>query len=503
MLKKNQFSWLNKGFSLVEVIIALGIASAVSLGIATMLQSSNRTTKGISLNNEWVTLTGSLRALTMGEVSCTNMITAGRRKYNGGVSALVELTLPPKVAGGAELVMLSTKKPVRGIFATKIDLVQTNPDPGFRKIEIRPNIFLNQWDVYLDLEAIKTDSKGKALSNLLTTSEMKSGLPNPIRFTILTDPSNNNLIVNCWGDADLTMAACNHMGGIGPDDKANPKCQLPYLPIAIAGRPAAAQDPSASGAKIQLEGTTPGKRSPNDTAIGIDQSSMWFNSGKDIYHEFKWFIESGKDLLMTLNYSGLISRKKIFAQDGLKATGQSGFSDGAVYLKDADLVIGNAKSTGILHSFNGAKFGNTNAVTNIRPDGGMDVAGFFKAVQSATIEQQLSVGERVVGDPRQTVSLRVNGVSDLRDGIIGPLRIVDRADTTVSHGVLHSCRPVNSNRCPDANDIVVGGGGDCDDNNSNEILKSKPTSDGKGWYTFCNGSKNYESHSYTIICCKQ
>ncbi len=281
------------------------------LAIMTAIQNSNQAVKSSSLGNDWVTLLAGIRDTFADSNLCTREFNTfsfpGAALAGGAVlTNLPQLTI--KNAGGAVVsTFLSTTQVLNSLKATTLQLVVSPGNTTQTILVGGVNRYLDH--VELNIVAQKVEVNGTtALMGGVTTLQSNATRNNAIKFTIMRD-TGTGAVIGCYGQNDSAQQACNEMGGsYGPAGATPPRCQLPR--VFFGSNDAQLSSPAAGspnrGQRVQLWAWSGhGIQDPNDYAIGMNGSTMWFNAGEaGGNNKFQFTNNGGTSPLLTVGSVG-------------------------------------------------------------------------------------------------------------------------------------------------------------------------------------------------------
>lgn len=325
------------GISLVEALIAMGVASGIAVTIAQMISSTSRTVKSIAMGTDWVGIQANLRILLSDPTQCARIfggdtfspplsgpINATRTLASGpplfpNVGYLGPMSAPNVLIPPA---LISTTETINSFRALQIR-VYTAPGNTTRvlKLEDPPG---TPYDAYLDtvelyVTAQKANADGTPLEgaaqNILETSSAKG---NPIRFNIIRKQALSGQVFTCYGVgtgsgtfSTAGMEVCNDLGGAYVAG-ATPACRLRNLFLGANDNTSAPNASPMTGQRIQFwDQSGPGTQDRRDYAIGIDSWTMWFNAAHNGNGMFRFTNDGGNDELLRIT-----SNSRAAALDG-------------------------------------------------------------------------------------------------------------------------------------------------------------------------------------------
>lgn len=207
--KKNRNS--KTGYSLVEVLVAVGLISIVGLGIATMMQNQFKATSTISKNLDFNSLISEIQMYLSKEDTCARLFSNANMSplpmsvpsYPYTLPTGQQVNLSKLSYQNSDLLVIGT--PINNLTATilKFDKV----------IDVLPPSGTNRRYVLNFL--VKVTKSGQ---NYGSSEKEKN-------FTIMTEVNSSNQVVNCGASGNSMFAICMEMGGIYTAG-GSPACDL-------------------------------------------------------------------------------------------------------------------------------------------------------------------------------------------------------------------------------------------------------------------------------------
>lgn len=298
----------NDGMTLIEVMITLGIASIMMIGILQIVNLSQRSTRNVTINADWNNFVSNVKLSMTLEENCMAYLGGGHNykwdQLKGIMSASaidgtmdkIDRPNPP----GSNIVLVGNGTNYKSFTVNGISLLpQTNLAPVRKPMTYSDGItyLFNSYQANLSLTATKNTMEPHSLggANLSMTI--------PIPLSIVTGPESmangtaipqtgpigkTGVIYSCHAESTDRQAVCDAMGGIYITDPP-PHCYFPYFsnfaaktgagtPAGVAGELVGS---TYAGARLQLFSQSGGYQNPqaSDYVIGYGPQQMWFNIG--------------------------------------------------------------------------------------------------------------------------------------------------------------------------------------------------------------------------------
>ncbi|MGK5084425.1 prepilin-type N-terminal cleavage/methylation domain-containing protein [Bdellovibrionota bacterium FG-1] len=287
------------GMTLLEVMITLGIASIMMIGILQIVNLSQRSTRNVTINADWNNFVSNVKLSLSLDDSCKKYlggnhnykwIPAGGIDQNDGspVGTMSQIDRPAPAA----MVLAKVGTNYKSFTLSGISL--TPQSPAFSSVTGTYHGTSYSFNVYqgsLSMTATKNTMEPTPLGGKNLSMSI------PIPLTIVTGPETNldgtptglaqeGIIYSCHSDSTDPQAICEAMGGqyltVAPAH-----CYFPYFSN-FAGAPstygAVGETYGAGnypGARLQLYSKNGGYKNPqaSDYMIGYSDQQMWFNIG--------------------------------------------------------------------------------------------------------------------------------------------------------------------------------------------------------------------------------
>ena len=192
---------MKKGFSLVGVIVAMGVASLMAYGLVQILRQSQKSTNTISQNLDFNQLQAQLFSLFQNPLTCAEAFRedGNRAKLNQNAAGLVDSSMNKlsRVTNGQELVLAAVGKKVNNNLTISAIKFEEQLDSSSNPIKFSPDSpSAGQNTFYVDLiiEATREQAYGGAVI---------SNADQPFRLELVTDASTTQ-IVGCVNTSLLT-----------------------------------------------------------------------------------------------------------------------------------------------------------------------------------------------------------------------------------------------------------------------------------------------------------
>lgn len=309
----------SEGMTLVEVLITMGIASTLGLGLMEVIHNSNRANRNVTISADWNNVQALVRIALSDGGTCSRLFVqpdTGISNYTfnpttleflNGANPVTELAFVPRSNGVGGGVLLSSTPGAYTTFSLNSPggiqiapmggVTVTDPANDFSEIQLPDRFDSDKQKVYrvyslqMSLNATKKANAGDAA---LGNSTLGTTIPMPFRIVagpVFDDVAKTNpqlsapyKVVTCYADSSLA-AACASLGGIYKDPPlpGETACVIPRIQFfgntTNAARGEAGVTPMV-GEKIQLFGNA-GTPARDDFAIGYRTNQMWFNIGGD------------------------------------------------------------------------------------------------------------------------------------------------------------------------------------------------------------------------------
>ncbi len=309
------------GMTLVEVMVTLGIASVMMLGILQIVDLSMRSSRNVTQTAEWNNFLQNVRLSMGSETNCSRVIGS---KGNGAPNdPFTEVYSMVSAMGGATPVLTSKTNASHDLLyaintwfvpgslsnqrffrVTGVSLDRPTTDMDDNRILLvdenaagRPLRFFRVKRLDVSFTAQKVSSGGARHLG----SETMTGTV-PLRFIVgpVAEFATPNAIMTaseddvyiCGGvNIDVTQAVCQSLGGTynPAPPPGQTQCTMDEIrffdyvdnsnvPTLSAAEPGSTPVGGRRGARLRLWGTS-NNAQPDDYAIGVNTGSMWFNIG--------------------------------------------------------------------------------------------------------------------------------------------------------------------------------------------------------------------------------
>lgn len=217
----------NYGFSLIEIVIAMGVLSLISLGVMNMMKNMSKTSKSSEVSFEVIQVVTSISSVLKDGYSCTATLKGLNPSGNG--SEVTEVIR--KKLNGEELIVYQSGDVLGAVgskvFLKKMMIKNFNENSGLGDFVITLNKGSKDYEIMTDKET--KISKDKSFGSLVITKSFK--------LNMLLDSSGD--IKSCVSDQDLyTAGACSTLNG---DFSDKVKCKSLNI-SAVRGKPAITSD---------------------------------------------------------------------------------------------------------------------------------------------------------------------------------------------------------------------------------------------------------------------
>ena len=199
------------GFTLVEILVAVGLASVVGLGILSFIQSQQKATSSITKNIEFNSLVNEIEMYLMQPETCATLFTGVSINLPSPVPVLPytmtesqKIKIPVLSYRGSVLAEVGKAK--NGLQATRIEFDQIL-DNTLPPVGVNTQVILR-----FTLAANKTGE------NIGSQSRLKY-------FPIVMEVSPANTVASCASSTNSLMSICMSLGGTF-DSSATPPCRL-------------------------------------------------------------------------------------------------------------------------------------------------------------------------------------------------------------------------------------------------------------------------------------
>ncbi|MGK5084527.1 prepilin-type N-terminal cleavage/methylation domain-containing protein [Bdellovibrionota bacterium FG-1] len=348
------------GMTLLEVMITLGIASIMMVGILQIVNLSQRSTRNVTINADWNNFVSNVKLSLSLDDSCKKYLGGHGYKWdqNGGidqkngspVGTMSQIDRPAPAA----MVLAKVKTNYKSFTLSSISLIpqSLSPPSSVTGTYNGTSYSFNVYQASLNMTATKNTMEANSLGG----KDLSMSIPIPL--TIVTGPetkfdgtatglAQEGIIYSCHSDSTDPQAICEAMGG--QYDTAPPAhCYFPYFSNfsgtqstygAVGEMYGVGNYP---GARLQLYSKNGGYKNPqpSDYMIGYSDQQMWFNIGGDAtastimsptgqlpINSFVWtqVPESGSNTvthLMALDKSGvLVLNPRLEADNSMLAFG--------------------------------------------------------------------------------------------------------------------------------------------------------------------------------------
>lgn len=262
----------HKGFSLVEIMVAIGIVSIIGYVVITLLNSSLMASKHVQLNTDRTNLENSILLVLSDNKLCSaglqnaagnvlsydgTKVSVNQIAANGMIYAKVNNTDLGIRVESMELVPVQDLGP---FLYTKWDTTTAPPTPAvlnYHKYLVQLNVAINKVDANPNQPTFFGGGKKIVAFNL----------------TVLTDSSKK--IADCFAE-DSAAKACDDLGGIF-DSSKNPRCLIQYLGVGYRNA-GLASDPQL----MNYADPTLLVRGRYNAATGSDNTLYLLADGKDV-----------------------------------------------------------------------------------------------------------------------------------------------------------------------------------------------------------------------------
>ena len=276
-----------QGMTLVEVMVAMGLATVLSLGLMQSITFSNRAIKSSTLTTDWNNVLQTARLAYSNPATCAASFATGNPEgipaFMGSLTSTTSATVNQTLAtigsltirggGAGTSTLLSTTATIGNLRASSIRVI-ASPNSVSQEVRLGSTLY---WldNVELVIEANKIQGTGTAVLEGGGTTAMTSSFRhnNAVAFSILRRQDNGR-ITQCYNLFNAAEQACTEMGG--NYGTPNPRCHVANF--FFGNNTALGPSTSTNGHRIQLWGTH-GTRATSDYAIGMDSGTMWFNAG--------------------------------------------------------------------------------------------------------------------------------------------------------------------------------------------------------------------------------
>lgn len=199
------------GMSLLEVTVAMGMASVLMLGVMELTTYSGRNAKSVSLGSDWNNLVASVRLVLNSENACKLALSG--RTFDPAASVPVD-TLT--IAGDA---IATTGLPAIGLKVTGLKMGPTAVPPVPVMVGSPPVSYTRYFSKFTMTAQKIMAGGGAAVGN--------NNYSQDFNFNVLTD--SHGVIQSCYGEFSPAQA-CADLGG-NYNEALTPKCQLSALKI--------------------------------------------------------------------------------------------------------------------------------------------------------------------------------------------------------------------------------------------------------------------------------
>lgn len=205
-----------KGMTLVEVMIAMGVGLVLLLGLLQMMDFTRRSTKSTGLSLDWTSTTNAVLTTLNSEEACKNAL-SGPKFVSGNA---IELNTFTSGTG----ILLKKNEVMNGIKITRMIVQRAAPATEFTGVDPVENSMIYPATFTLEAEKSITGEAGQVAmgGNQLP----KKVLP----FNVVVDKATEKNIISCFTAysprylASAAAQGCNTAGGIW--DSAAQKCDI-------------------------------------------------------------------------------------------------------------------------------------------------------------------------------------------------------------------------------------------------------------------------------------
>jgi len=220
---KNRFRTLsNKGFTLLEIIIAMGVATVMMLGTMSLISISNKAVRNLTVSIDWNNQIAALSSFLADPSQCRSGLYGEILTFGGSLDYInpnkknLSLRLPPRdpdYVQGTELVPIVRTVDFNPAFnVTKLQIVTVSGQTESSWVQ-KNNLCYRKFLAQLEIESTKSASiNGEHLGSQTFI------LQNPIQFTIVTGPEKQQVAGQCADtNPDVVEGAFSPALGPGKD----------------------------------------------------------------------------------------------------------------------------------------------------------------------------------------------------------------------------------------------------------------------------------------------
>jgi len=223
-----------KGMTLVEIVVALGISSVMMLGIMSVTQMANKSARNVGINADWANLKSNIRLAMLTPSACSSVVTNGAAGMISVVPAVADNSfglLPTFKTSIAAAPLFTVNSPYGKILVTDMRVTQTRSQSTVQASfpTSGGNITVTPVTYQLSVKAEKVGADSANVGGITLGTDT---------FDIVAMVDANRKVWSCQGNGNTTENVCAELGGIydaTADGIIEPKCQIQSLRLTSQG----------------------------------------------------------------------------------------------------------------------------------------------------------------------------------------------------------------------------------------------------------------------------